>query len=306
MAPHALVRHTSVMYGPMAIPPWIERNCILRDTTVFDTRFFRRMARQRPRLPVGRRVYAIGDIHGELELLEGLLRQIHHDDESRPGAAGELVFLGDLIDRGPHSAQVIDRLLQLRETHPGTRFLLGNHEQSMLASLEGDIEALRRFVRMGGRETIISYGVSPHAYQNADFQELCSLFKAAVPSRHRSFLQSFEHLIIAGDYVFVHAGVRPNVRLEEQNLADLLQIRQEFLRSRSPCDKVVVHGHSVDRDVVTLPHRIGLDTGAFRYGTLSAMGFEGTSRWVLQERREFIAPGSRGLAWRPDPGSNRI
>lgn len=262
---------------------------------MIDTLFFRKKSKTTARLPAGSRIYAIGDIHGELELLEGLLRQIHHDNQARSDATGELIFLGDLIDRGPNSAQVVDRLLRLRETHPGTRFLLGNHEDAFLAALEGDIGALRHFVRIGGRETIISYGITPEAYLSADFQELSGMLQAVVPPRHRTFLQSFEHLIVAGDYVFVHAGVRPNIPLEDQNLADLLLIRREFLRSNSPCDKVVVHGHSIDEDVVQLPHRIGLDTGAWRYGTLSAMGFEGTERWVLQERRERDATGNRIL-----------
>lgn len=254
---------------------------------MIDKLFFRKKTRATARLPAGHRIYAIGDIHGELELLEGLLRRIHHDDQDRPNAPGELIFLGDLIDRGPHSAQVVDRLLRLRETRPGTRFLLGNHEAAFLAALEGNIEALRHFVRIGGRETIISYGITPEAYQSADFQELSRMLQPVVPQSHRSFLQSFEHLIVTGDYVFVHAGIRPHVPLEEQSLADLLLIRREFLRSASPCDKVVVHGHSINEDVVLLPHRIGLDTGAWRYGTLSAMGFEGTKRWLLQERRDL-------------------
>jgi len=165
------------------------------DTTVIDTLFFRKKAKAIARLPAGRRIYAIGDIHGELELLEGLLRRIHHDDQGRPNATGELIFLGDLIDRGPHSAQVVDRLLRLRESRPGTSFLLGNHEAAFLAALEGDIEALRHFVRIGGRETIISYGITPEAYQSADFQELSGMLQAVAPPNCR--LPKFRTLLQA-------------------------------------------------------------------------------------------------------------
>ncbi|WP_188768934.1 metallophosphoesterase family protein [Novosphingobium endophyticum] len=240
-------------------------------------------------VPEGRRLYAIGDIHGRADLLDGLLARILADEQARGGPAGELIFLGDLVDRGPDSAQVIERLIALREQRPGTRFLLGNHEEVFLSALGGDRKALRLFHRIGGAETILSYGITPAAYAAADFDELAAMFQAAVPDAHRAFLESFEDMIIEGDYVFVHAGVRPGVALTEQRPSDLRWIREEFLSWGDPLEKVVVHGHSIFEEVVELPHRIGLDTGAYRHGILTAMAFEGCDRWILQEQRQFEA-----------------
>lgn len=241
-------------------------------------------------VPQGRRIYAIGDIHGRLDLLEGLLEQIYLDSASRGGLAAELIFLGDLIDRGPDSAGVIERLMALKAEYPGTRFLLGNHEEVFLTVLDGDLRALRLFHRIGGAETIQSYGISPEAYAAADFDGLAAMLEAAVPASHRLFLASFEDLIVEGDYVFVHAGVRPGVSLEEQQVSDLRWIREEFLKpkgGKKVCvpGKVIVHGHTIEEDVVEKPGRIGLDTGAYRSGVLTAMGFEGNARWILQEKQ---------------------
>jgi serine/threonine protein phosphatase 1 len=234
-------------------------------------------------------LYAIGDIHGRLDLLEGLLGQIARDDAERDGPAGELIFLGDLIDRGPDSAGVIYRLMSLRAERPNVRFLLGNHEEVFLNALSGDAKALRLFSRIGGEETILSYGVSPQAYAEADYEELHRLLAESVPAAHREFLESFENMIVAEDYVFVHAGIRPGVALVDQRPADLRWIRDEFLRARAPLEKRVVHGHTISEDVVELPHRIGLDTGAYRSGILTGMGFEGEKRWVLQEQGRRVA-----------------
>jgi len=236
-----------------------------------------------PRVPDGRRFYVVGDIHGRLDLLEGLLNRIAQDESQRGDTMGELVFLGDLIDRGPHSAQVIARLMALAAERPSTRFILGNHEEVFLKALAGDVAALRFFARIGGRETILSYGVTREAYDAADFEELARLFAAAVPFAHRAFIESFSDMIVEGDYVFVHAGLRPAITLAEQQQSDLRWIREDFLSACEPFEKVVVHGHTIFDDVVTLPHRIGLDTGAYRTGILTAMGFEGAERWIVQE-----------------------
>lgn len=240
-------------------------------------------------VPDGRRLYAIGDIHGRLDLLDGLLEQIVRDEAARGGPASELVFLGDLVDRGPHSAQVIDRLIALRAERPGVRVLLGNHEEVFLRAIEGEAKALRLFSRIGGEETILSYGVSQQAYAEADYDELHRLLLEAVPAAHRAFLESCEDMVVAGDYVFVHAGVRPGVPLEEQRPSDLRWIREEFLRTRTPFEKRVVHGHTISEEIVDLPHRVGIDTGAYRSGILSAMGFEGENRWILQEQGSDVA-----------------
>lgn len=240
-------------------------------------------------VPDGRRLYAIGDIHGHLDLLEDLLDQIFADDALR-GGGGELIFLGDLINRGPRSADVIERLMALKIERPETRFLLGNHEEVFLKALEGDRAALRFFDRIGGTETILSYGITRTAYETADYYELAALLEAAVPPAHRAFLRTFEDMVVEGGYVFVHAGIRPGVSLEEQEPGDLRWIRDEFLRASTVRDrplipgKVIVHGHTIFDEVVEHPGRISLDTGAYRSGVLSAMGFEGAGRWILQQK----------------------
>jgi serine/threonine protein phosphatase 1 len=238
-------------------------------------------------VPSGRRIYAIGDIHGRLDLLDGLLARIADDEAARGGPSGELIFLGDLVDRGPQSAQVIDRLIALKAERPSTRFLLGNHEEVFLSALEGDSKVMRFFDRIGGAETILSYGVSREEYEAADYTELGVLFRQAVPAAHRIFLKGFENMIVEGDYVFVHAGIRPGVALDQQKNSDLRWIREDFLDRRRGIPlpgKTVVYGHTIGRDVDVRPGSIGIDTGAYCFGVLTAMGFEGEERWILQER----------------------
>lgn len=231
----------------------------------------------------GLRVYAIGDIHGRLDLLEALLARIEQDAASAPGGA-TLLFLGDLMDRGPHSAQVVERLrLLASERAPGTtRFLAGNHEEVFLTTLAGDEKALRFFLKIGGRETILSYGMAPETYRDLDYPELLAAFRQLVPQAHIDFVAGFEEMILLGDYAFVHAGIRPELPLDEQTPKDLRWIRDGFLDFTGTLDKVVVHGHTITDHPVLLPHRIGLDTGAYASGTLTAMAFEADRRWLLQ------------------------
>ncbi|MEP9357639.1 metallophosphoesterase family protein [Sphingomonas sp. KR3-1] len=234
-------------------------------------------------IPDGQRVYAVGDIHGRLDLLKILLAQIEADDARRPAAATTLIFLGDLIDRGPASAQVIEHLRRFATERPAgsTRFLTGNHEEVFLQSLEGDEKTLRFFAKIGGRETILSYGFSEDEYAALDYAELLFELQAKVPAEHRAFLQGFEDMIILGDYAFVHAGIRPGEPLSRQHLKDLRWIRNEFLEHKGAHEKIVVHGHTIAEDVEVTRHRIGLDTGAYATGKLTAMGFEGNQRWVI-------------------------
>ncbi|MBO9622430.1 MAG: serine/threonine protein phosphatase [Sphingomonas sp.] len=232
-------------------------------------------------IPAGRRIYAIGDIHGRLDLLDALLVQIARDDAQRSAGESEIFLLGDLIDRGPQSAQVVERALELSRGSRKTRFLLGNHEEVFLKALAGDLKMLAFFTRIGGRETILSYGVTEREYRDCDYPELLELLRARVPQEHIAFLKGFEDLIVVGDYAFVHAGVRPDRSLGDQEISDLRWIRSEFLDHRGPLEKVIVHGHTVTKEAELTPHRIGLDTGAYASGKLTAMGFEGNQRWVL-------------------------
>ncbi len=233
-------------------------------------------------LPAGTRVYAVGDIHGRLDLLDDLLAQMEADNASRSDADTTVIFLGDLIDRGPSSAQVVQRLMDLGQGSDRIRFLLGNHEEVFLKSLQGDPKALPFFVRIGGKPTILSYGVAEADYSACDYPELLEMLRTHVPSTHVEFLSGFEDMIVLGDYVFVHAGVRPGVPLDQQKPGNLRWIREEFLNHEIPFEKIVVHGHTITDEVEERVSRIGIDTGAYASGRLTAMGFEGTERWILQ------------------------
>jgi serine/threonine protein phosphatase 1 len=233
------------------------------------------------RVPDGVRIYAIGDIHGRLDLLDDLLFRIDVDDRARGGARTQLIFLGDLVDRGPDSAGVVQRALELKQSGRAVRFLMGNHEEVFLKTLRGSLEALRFFVKIGGRNTILSYGFDESEYGQLDYAELLPELIARVPPEHVAFLGSFEDRIAIGDYLFVHAGIRPRVPLEEQSGGDLRWIRSEFLDFRGDHGCVVVHGHTITDDVEERGNRIGIDTGAFASGHLTALGLEGGERWYL-------------------------
>jgi serine/threonine protein phosphatase 1 len=231
-------------------------------------------------VPEGRRVYAVGDIHGRLDLLERLLAMIDRDDRGRGLARTELIFLGDLVDRGPDSRGVVERLMALKAERRA-RFLIGNHEEVFLRAVAGDTRALRFLTRIGGRETLFSYGISPEEYRELEYDALLAQIQAKVPADHIAFLSAFEKWIEVGDYLFVHAGLRPGVAVEDQETSDLCWIRDDFLRHRDSFGKIVVHGHSITEDIDEQPNRIGIDTGAFASGRLSAIGLEGDERWYL-------------------------
>ena len=244
-------------------------------------RFVRNRASRGHALPDGRRVYAIGDVHGRLDLLNRLIASIESDSASRGRADTLLIFLGDLVDRGPDSRGVVERALQLRNGPLATRFLMGNHEEVFLRAVAGDLRALRLLLRIGGRETVLSYGVSAEEYRDLDFDDLASRLRERVPASHVAFLSSFEQSIEIGDYLFVHAGIRPGVTIGEQSPADMRWIRDDFLRHRESHGKLVVHGHSVTEDIDIRSNRIGIDTGAYASGRLTAIGLEKAERWFL-------------------------
>lgn len=242
------------------------------------------VSRLQPRsheIPEGRRVYAVGDIHGRLDLLDRLLASIAGDDRERGTADTEIIFLGDLVDRGPDSRGVVERLLELSRGPMKIRFLMGNHEEVFIRAARGDIRALRFLTRIGGRETLFSYGIAPEEYRDLDFEELAEVVEQKVPAEHLDFLAGFESWIEVGDYLFVHAGLRPGVVLEEQSRSDLCWIREEFLHHRDSFGKLVVHGHSITDQVDLQPNRIGIDTGAYASDRLTAIGLEGEERWFL-------------------------
>jgi serine/threonine protein phosphatase 1 len=233
------------------------------------------------RVPDGVRVYAIGDIHGRADLLDQLLFRIYADDKARGAARSQIIFLGDLVDRGPDSAGVVQRALEISQNGRPVRFLMGNHEEVFLKALNGSLEALKFFVKIGGRATILSYGIDEADYDAMDFDALLPALIARVPQAHVEFLRGFEDQIAIGDYLFVHAGIRPHVAFQDQSGGDLRWIRSEFLDFRGDHGAVVVHGHTITDDVEERSNRIGIDTGAFATGRLTAIGLEGGERWYL-------------------------
>ena len=224
--------------------------------------------------PDGERLYAIGDIHGCAILLENLLEIIESDAS---GAPHRLIFLGDYVDRGPDSKAVIDALVALKAARPDAVFLKGNHEQAMLSFLER-AEHNEEWLHWGGDKTLESYGVEGIWRRHPE--EVAAEFSTLLPTAHRDFLSSLDLWRVFGDYVFVHAGLKPGVALDEQSEQDCLWIRAEF--HNAPADKrpkkFVVHGHHPVRKPVDTGWRIDVDTGAVWSDALSAVVLEGTTR----------------------------
>lgn len=241
--------------------------------------FARAPAKPVYRIPAGERVYAVGDIHGRLDLFERLIVQVEADDKARPSANTTIILLGDLVDRGPDSAGVIDAAIKLGARRH-LRTLCGNHEEMFLKCLEDD-RYVRPFLSHGGRETVLSYLEDPGEYNRLTFEEVRQRLLAALPAEHRRFLENLEDKITVGDYLFVHAGVRPGVDLQDQTLADLRWIREPFLSSRPTSASCVIHGHTVTAQPDVQVGRIGIDTGAYQSGRLTALGLEGDARWFL-------------------------
>lgn len=246
-----------------------------------------------PSAPEGLCVYAVGDIHGEHRCLERLLAAIAADAErcrTEEGLQPLIVFLGDYVDRGPDSRGVVEQLLTMAAsssagTGPSCRFLLGNHEAAMLNFLR-DPPAAAEWLSFGGVETLASYGVRASAGTTdpARCRALRAALEDRMPVAHRLFLDSLEAMVTLGDYVFVHAGIRPGVALDRQKVEDLLWIREPFLSSQRWHGKMVVHGHTVTDRPQILPNRIGLDTGAYATGLLTAMALHGSNGRVIQAR----------------------
>lgn len=233
----------------------------------------------------GYRAYAVGDIHGRLDLLEQLLAAIDEDLRRRPASKVLLVFVGDLIDRGPASAQVVERLRTYRHRHIKPVFLLGNHEEVLLRILRGDHELIKDWTRFGGAECLASYGVDYSAFNKLEPAEQLEAVRAAVPKSHVEFLERFIDTCRFGDFLFVHAGIRPGVELDQQLQSDLRWIRDPFLLDETDHGFVVVHGHTITPAVEERPNRIGIDTGAYRTGLLTALAIEGNKRWYVDTRQ---------------------
>lgn len=246
--------------------------------------------------PPGMRAYAVGDIHGRLDLVDDLLGRIEDDILERPVETAVLVFLGDLIDRGPDSAGVVERLRTLDHFPARTLFLLGNHEEVLLRALAGEPDIGHDWLGFGGDACVESYGLSASLLQTMDERRMAEALAAAIPPAHVEFLKTFGDTFQFGDYLFVHAGIRPGVPLDQQSPADLRWIRRPFLTDGKDHGCMVIHGHTISDGVDIRPNRIGIDTGAYRTGVLTAIAIEGTEqRFLATGDQPWVASDSRPL-----------
>lgn len=227
------------------------------------------------RLPPGLRVYAVGDVHGRFDCLGQIERAIARDHAARaPVDEALVIFLGDYVDRGLASRDVVDRLSEPGFAGLPARYLIGNHEDALLRFL-ADPRAAVAWLSWGGVATLASYGIT--VAPNPTITQLMTAqraFAAALPLAHHDFLARLEVAIELGDYLFVHAGIRPGVALARQRRADLIEIREPFLSYQERLPRRVVHGHTVTADPVILPSRISIDTGAYATGRLTAAMIE--------------------------------
>lgn len=232
-----------------------------------------------PGLPSGVRLYAIGDIHGRLDLLTGLEQQIQDDAEATAAHLDRyVVYLGDYVDRGFDSRRVLDHLIE--QPMPGfcSIYLLGNHDV-WLREFAHSPECGPSWVRFGGDATLVSYGVKldPHVPEADRFGEAQTRLRERIPPAHLDFLHRLELGFGFGDYFFCHAGIRPDVPLERQAEIDLIMIREPFLSWSGEIGKIVVHGHTVEELPVVRTNRIGVDTGACWTNCLTSLVLEDTA-----------------------------
>lgn len=235
-----------------------------------------------PSAPKGHRAYVVGDVHGRLDLLDEMLGKVEADDQSRARARTSVIFLGDLIDRGPDSAGVLERLRAYRPAFAIPHFILGNHEEILLRLLDGEAGPFANWLAFGGSECARSYGLDPEELRRVPADEAVEHLRRAVPQAHAAFLRSFVDSVTFGSYLMVHAGIRPGIALDEQTQRDLRWIRSPFLETGGDFGFTVVHGHTISEQVEVRPNRIGIDTGAYATGVLTALVLEGTDRSFLQ------------------------
>ncbi len=251
-------------------------------------RLFGRSEERQPRAPAqapaGTRVYAIGDVHGQLDQLRSLEAKIAADAAGSGAERRVIVYLGDYVDRGEDSAGTVAHLLAGPPEGFEAVHLIGNHEALLLEFLD-DPESGGNWLVNGGDSTLASYGVDIEEDPPVAVPRLVHLsrrFAAALPRSHRRFLETLALRHGEGGYLFVHAGVRPGVELEAQDPQDLIWIRYPFLQSNADFGKVVVHGHTPEPEPVERENRIGIDTGAVYGGRLTALVLDGAERRYLQ------------------------
>ncbi len=236
----------------------------------------------------GLRVYAIGDVHGYLETLLEMEAAIEADIAKGGAAENIIIYLGDYIDRGPDSAGVIEHLHSMKQSGGLVRrhFLMGNHELALFEFLTNP--EYERWLKWGGEQTCASYGVTiGHEDQTHEKDRAAEEMMALIPQHHMAFYQSLEKRVIYGGYLFAHAGIDPYKPIEKQTVRDLTSIRQPFLswykdEEYKPLEKRVVHGHSISKEPIERVHRVGVDTGLYEGGKLTAAVIEGADVRFVQ------------------------
>jgi serine/threonine protein phosphatase 1 len=234
-----------------------------------------------PKTAPSTRIYAIGDIHGRLDLLKQLHEKILLDVVGCRAKRKLLIYMGDYIDRGMQSREVLDYLIHQKLGKFQSIFLRGNHEFAMRSFMQNPKHA-SEWLNWGGDATLFSYKINlfDEAKRRKSPKQLADELNEAAPQAHVKFLESLLNYHIEGDYLFVHAGVRPGISLEQQTLKDMLMIRDDFIQggSLSPIGKTVVFGHTIFNQPFLGPQRIGIDTGAYYSGKLTALVLEGTKQ----------------------------
>jgi serine/threonine protein phosphatase 1 len=241
---------------------------------MWNPQLVRPKAADHARTADGVRLYAVGDVHGRADLLEAMLARIDEHRAVRPAIQVVEVFLGDYVDRGQQSRQVIDLLVARAARRPAIH-LRGNHESCLLEFLENP-PSLAEWRQCGGLTTLVSYGLTPSMKPDHDeTARLAAGLAQALPDRHRDFLAGLQLSYQCGDYFFVHAGVRPGIPLADQREEDMLWIRDEFLVHEESFGKMIVHGHTPVIEPDIRANRINIDTGAYATGRLTCLVLEG-------------------------------
>ncbi|MBB5716898.1 metallophosphoesterase family protein [Sphingomonas aerophila] len=233
------------------------------------------------------RVYAIGDVHGRFDLFRDLVELIRQDQAVLPPAFTRIILSGDIVDRGPDSARMIRGRMALTKVSDRFMVLKGNHEEMMERSLRGDLETFEHWLSLGGEQTLLSFGVDPALLQELVTSETLRFAVEAVGEDVIRWLERLPLTHFHDGFLFVHAGIRPGIPIHKQRSEDLLWIRRDFLDDDSTHGVIVVHGHTVVEGGPVIRHnRIGIDTGAYRTGRLTALGIESGKTWILSTALE--------------------
>lgn len=232
-------------------------------------------------LPPSKRLVAIGDVHGRWDLLSTLIRAINAKISTLPDKQAKLIVLGDFIDRGPGSSQVVELLRKASGHYANFVVLRGNHEESFIAAAHGDGHAQKLWLTHGGQAMLQSFGIEP-PYEREDSFSFAARLREGIGIDVLEWMMDLPVQLYEPPYFFCHAGIRPGVPLHKQDQQDMLWIRREFMESTLDHKAIIVHGHNVVKDVQVHTNRISLDTGAYRSGNLSAAILDSEQIVLLQ------------------------